>query len=275
LIAAPQYTYRSAGVRALYRLCLLMNRAGFSCAIAPLHPFDTKPFDDVPIYFGPAEGSVVLYPEVVAGNPLNGRVVVRWAMNYPGRLGGEERYGPDDLVFVFADTMRAETAEITGIAPELIRTLFIPIIDPRFIYPDATAVKDISCSFTYHGEALSKQFRLPDEDALYPIELHASSMWALGHLLRRCRTLYSYDHGSTVLKEAVIAGCDVLVMHDDGVLRDPRTCGCSYNADWNDGFVETYAAQFDNLDLILPLVRQLDRLHSGWRNPRPLDPGFD
>ena len=37
-------------------------------------------------------------------------------------------------------------------------------------------------------------------------------MASLGDVLRRTRTLYSYDHKSTILKEAVICGCRVLVV---------------------------------------------------------------
>ena len=47
-------------------------------------------------------------------------------------------------------------------------------------------------------------------------------MASLGDVLRRTRTLYSYDHKSTILKEAVICGCRVLVVHEDGRLLDPE-----------------------------------------------------
>ena len=58
------------------------------------------------------------------------------------------------------------------------------------------------------------------------------SMAALGDVLRRARTLYSYDHYSNLLREAVISGCEVRTISEDGHWHDPRTCSCASNIYW-------------------------------------------
>ena len=51
LIAAPNYTHKSAGVRALYRLCHHLNVAGYSAAVTP---FPGVRIDNLPDWNTPA-----------------------------------------------------------------------------------------------------------------------------------------------------------------------------------------------------------------------------
>ncbi len=60
-----------------------------------------------PVHTGPAGDSIVLYPEVVSGNPLKAAKVVRWTLNSPGLLGGDAHYADDEMVFVFNPTRLA------------------------------------------------------------------------------------------------------------------------------------------------------------------------
>lgn len=265
LIFAPQYTHRSAGVRALYRLCEMLNEVGVRTAIAPMHPFDAQPVQGIPIHTGSGEGCVAIYSEVTQGNPLRSPIVVRWAMNYPGLLGGDGKFEPEDIVFVYSDIMRERTAKIIDAAPEKIATLFVPVLDPKYIFRDDRVTRDLSFVFTSHGRALRAKYDMPNASGLRIIEDEVTSMWHLGEFLRRCDTLYSYDHGSILLKEAIISGCKVLVMHEDGELRDPRTCGCQYNADWGDGFEDNYKEKFTDLSLVSPLLNALDARFPDWR----------
>ncbi len=46
-------------------------------------------------------GAVVIYPEVVAGNPLNSRCVIRWLLNKPGVINGVKEFGGEDLFFYY------------------------------------------------------------------------------------------------------------------------------------------------------------------------------
>jgi hypothetical protein len=84
-------------------------------------------------------------------------------------------------------------------------------------------------------------------------------MRALGDLLRRTRTLYSYDHQSYILKEALICGCEIRVVHEGGQLLDPRACSCAINLDWSDSVLETYAQDFDDPRFVRPLIEQVTK----------------
>lgn len=266
LVMAPQYTHRSSGVRALYHLCRLLNRAGVKAAIAPMHPFDAQPSEGVPICADPPKGCVAIYPEIIDGNPLDARTVVRWALNVPGRLSGRIDFEPTDLMFVFEERMKPHVAEATGLPADQMGLLFVPIIDPRFIFPGDPAQRTWNMRFTHRGHDLRKKHKLPNDERIGDLEPRARSYWHLGEVLRKTKTIYSYEHASVLLKEAIISGCEVKVMHEDGVLRDPRTCGCLYNQDFTDGFETNYRAGFDDIVHVAELIARLDKLDSGWRD---------
>src|SRR3954469_3045856 len=101
LVWAPPYTHRSSGVRALYRLCHHLNNGGYPSAIMSERVANDLPDWSTPFHFGPVGDSIVIYPEIVSGNPLQARKVVRWALNNPGLLGGDSSYPDEEMVFVY------------------------------------------------------------------------------------------------------------------------------------------------------------------------------
>jgi hypothetical protein len=270
LIVAPSYTHTSGGVRALYRLCHHLNAAGYRAALIPMHGrIDNTPPWLTPVHSGMVADSIVIYPEVVSGNPFNARKVVRWALNVPGLLGGDRSYSDEEMVFVFNPTRLALVSQSVREPLGPNRVLSVALIDPSCIYPDANVEKTLDCYFTYKGAAVRSRAPLPFEASLQALEDITPTMESLGDVLRRTRTLYSYDHASTVLKEAAVCGCRVLVVHEDGQVLDPETCGCSYNVYWNDGFRENYAARFGDSSFVEGFVREI---RTRWEVPLPEKP---
>jgi hypothetical protein len=240
-----------------------LNRAGYHAAIvpwvdsAPDRYYEPKLDWDTPLYLGPVDDSIVIYPEIVPENPLGAEHVVRWALHYPGRMGGDAFFSDDELVFAYDEMMlpRVNCAVRKRIGKE--RVLTVPVIDPNYIYPDPTVDKVVDCIFTHKGKELSEQFPLPNRGNLLRVEEHSPTMQALGDLLRRTRTLYSYDHETFLLIEAVICGCEILVIHEGGQLLDPRVCGCVLNMDWNDDVLKNYAVEFDNPQIMHAFIKEI------------------
>ncbi|PZF76686.1 hypothetical protein DK847_12915 [Aestuariivirga litoralis] len=210
-----------------------------------------------PLHRGPVGESIVIYPEVVPGNPLGARKVIRWVLNDPGLLGGQTFYSDYEMVFVY-DPQKLPVVNRSlsrGIGRD--RVLWTGLVDPSVIYPDASVTRTIDCSFTHKGRALSQRFPLPHANILRLEDLTASFR-DLGDTLRKTKVLYSYDHYSNVLREAVICGCDVRVIGEDGVWHDPRTCGCPLNILWQPDLLATYADHFNSSDFIIPFVRTVE-----------------
>jgi hypothetical protein len=110
VIEAPGYTHLSSGVRCLHLLCDSLNRLGVRAAVTA-DVVDSRLNTPRP-YMGtisdhPAilDRSIVIYPEVVAGNPLRAKNVVRYLLNIPGYFNdaGLETYGAEDYFLHFAD----------------------------------------------------------------------------------------------------------------------------------------------------------------------------
>lgn len=265
LILAPPYTTKSSGVRALYRLCHHLNESGYPTAI--IAEREGCPADwNVHFHRGPVEDRIVIYPEIVSGNALEARKVVRWVLNDPGLLAGDKTYPDEEMVFVY-DPRRLEVASAAvskPLGPE--RVLWTGLIDPDVIYPDASVPKTLDCSFTHKGHALRERFPLPSGLSVTPLEDITPDMAALGDALRRTRTLYSYDHYSNVLREAAISGCDIRVVGEDGVWHDPRTCSCPKNIWWYDDLVETYAGKYRDSTFTHAFVREV---RTRWKVPKP------
>ena len=256
LINAPRYTSRSSGIRALYRLCHHLNRSGYpSAMVAPR--VRRLPDWDIPYHRGGAGDAIVIYPEVVSGNPLQARKVVRWALNTPGLLGGDTTYADEEMVFVY-DPQRREIvsrAVAVPLGPE--RVLWTGLVDPSVIYPDASVPKTIDCSFTHKGHDLRARFPLSAESGIQALEDLTPNMVALGDTLRRTRTLYSYDHYSNVLREALICGCEIRVISEDGIWHDPRHCACPGNILWYEDLVGNYAHKFHDSDFTHAFVSEI------------------
>ena len=56
--------------------------------------------------------TIVVYPEIVNGNPLGAPKVVRWILNSPGALAGDENtYGKGDHYYMFANYFKVKYPE--------------------------------------------------------------------------------------------------------------------------------------------------------------------
>lgn len=256
LISGFPYTHRSSGIRALYRLCHHLNVSGYPTAVIA-EPGETLPGWNCFLFDGDVSGRVVIYPEVVAGNPLQADKVVRWVLNTPGLLGGDPTYDDSELVFVY-DLQRLPEVNLAvseSIGPE--RELWMGLIDPAVIYRDPHTTRDIDCSFTYKGADLARTIPLPDSGEIHPLESLTTDLSSLGQVLRRTRTLYSYDHYSNLLREAVISGCEVRVPDESGDWHDPRYCSCERNIRWHPDVETAYVEHFHSSDFVTGFIEQV------------------
>jgi len=129
IIVTRGYDDDSGGIVVLHQLCDRLNKLGYEAYLWPFFkpPLDfSNPFKAAYLFFRyfrknikyrfkknpklntptasyeDLEDSVIVYPEVMVGNPLQAQKVVRWLLHKPGfNNGGKIEFGKDDLFFYY------------------------------------------------------------------------------------------------------------------------------------------------------------------------------
>jgi hypothetical protein len=130
-IYAPSYDEKIGGSIVLHKLCDLINRGGDRAYLYPIgsglkigdlvfdplsfvlqlfHKITTRiKFKTLSKYITPValifknRNAIVIYPEIVSGNPLGAKNVVRWLLHKPGFHSGLVDFNPSDLIFYFQE----------------------------------------------------------------------------------------------------------------------------------------------------------------------------
>lgn len=202
-IVAPAYTESSAGAKALHLLCDALNRRNKRAYLVPMgEPFAVNSELNTPIANIADENTVVIYPEIVEGNPLNAKHVVRWLLYYAGHYRGNARFPETDLVVGY--TTRIAKAYGTS------HTLLLPTVDDTvFKYPPEGTKRKGSCYYAhkyrnFYGGTPDEVFRDSVE-----ITNPGQSREELINLLQTSTVLYAFEDTALIF-EAVLCGCPVI-----------------------------------------------------------------
>ena len=147
-IVSPRYIRTSAGVRVLFRLADMINKAGGSafiflrpysgCELAS-SPMDVAPFLNrrvVDYHFQNGLTPIIVYPEVMEIGKFNPPIRVRYLLNFKDYHGTNEAFVDDDYVLTFTNAI-AEKVDVQ--IPH--RTLFLPVSDTVFFRPPSEPVQ--------------------------------------------------------------------------------------------------------------------------------------
>lgn len=145
--------------------------------------------------------SIVIYPEIVPGNPLKARNVVRWLLYRPG-LRQPFDFGPDEMFFRVGPI--TDIPELTGGAPDLLMWK----INPAYRNENRPDRKGV-CYLVRKGNAKP---RIPETETADAIRIDGMSHAQVNEVFNRCETFYSYDEATMYSQFAVLAGCTSVVL---------------------------------------------------------------
>lgn len=166
-------------------------------------PMVTNPLLDTPVAQRrdlTAE-SIVIYPELVRGNPLKARKVVRWLLYKPGLLHPFE-FGPDEMFFR-AGAM-SDMPELTGGAPDL----YLWKINPIYRNEDRPERKGV-CYMVRKGK---DKPRIPETETPDAVCIDGLPHEEVNEIFNRCDTFYAYDEATMYSQFAAICGCTSVVV---------------------------------------------------------------
>ena len=211
-VAAPSWTHKSSGVRVLHLLVHALNESGQK---AYLIPFDNGNFCRNPHLNTPLLDSnyeqfynyleiepIIIYPEIVRGNPYNGKKVVRYLLAEPPE-DSKKRFLPSDRIYNYRSDMGSPF-------------LCIPTFDSSVFYPPFAVVpsgdgvtarlhqRSGTCFYSCKYEALGNKLLPVTENS---IRLEGSPN-RIADILRNSEKMYVYEH-SEISVLARMCGCPV------------------------------------------------------------------
>jgi len=245
-VFAPGFDPNVGGYIVLHYLCHLLNELGHTAHLIPLFssaeispvdsdetvralfdqrsqirksPYRVNPDWNTPLYRRPLKGIarrddlVVVYPEVVFGNPLRAKHVTRWLLHDPGFHNKDVYFVPGEVHFRYLEMHRPVPTPWIEIAEQLLTVTYIPWehYQPP---PDGTERKG-TAYILRKGAKKALVHDLTDSVCVDGMN-HAQ----IGEICRRVKTFISYDTRTMYSALAAIAGVDSVVIPDAGVAED-------------------------------------------------------
>lgn len=258
IIYANSFDENSGGALVLHRLCDLLNRSDVKAFLWPsMHGlFDPwRPLNSLhrlrmqrrwhrkhgeyktfPQFLTPIatpediENAIVIYPEVVDGNPLRAKHVVRWLLHKPGHHTGRINYGRNDKFFFFQDAFNDPS--LNPDSGNLLRTVFVR---DDIYHQTNFGPREGVCHILRKGA-----HRPMAHDAVRSILIDGLSHREAAEVFNRVQTCISYDPYTMYSQFAALCGCDSIVLPEDGMTLD------SWYPDKRDRY--GVALGWDNLD---------------------------
>lgn len=211
IVSAPDFVGNSAGIACLYQLAYDLKKMGFETAMTGTqkghHKFTLPLLSSEEASRFAKQGSWVIYPEIVNGNPLGAKNVLRWVLNRPGLLGGQTVYDSSEHIFVYSDVF----------APYVNNTirgkLYMPTLDRTLFFPPEEPNQPRGMTCYYVGKSTYKPGHLDPLQA-FEITRNTPPRSELGKLFRASKVLYCFDNSTALIYEALLCGCQVIIIPD-------------------------------------------------------------
>lgn len=234
VIVADSFDDRNGGVIALHLLCQRLTEAGETALLWPARPrlqlwrnprrylgwlryhltgqdrlFNTGPFAPRLARSRDLPGAVVVYPEIIAGNPLGARHVARWLLHKPGFHSGRVDYGKNDLFFYYHDAFYDP-----GLGDYKDNRLVVTWWNEeyrRYNYGERSG----SCYLVKKGRGRPIVHDLRDSVLIDPLS-HREKAEAFN----RAKYFYTYDARTLYARYAALCGCIPIIVPQPGMTRD-------------------------------------------------------
>lgn len=273
IIFTPSYDENSGGTVVLHKLCHVLNELGYESYVKPytysyevkrtnwklfiwrllkwsflssIRGFKTNPAFNTPIFKGDSvdENWIVIYPEVVFGNPLNAENVVRWLLHQPGFHEGNIFYGKNELYFKFNSAIEDFNFPGSVTSYNELKVVHYPL---EYYNLDDVAPQRTGTAYCLRKGRNKKIIHDVTDSILIDGKSHAE----VASIFKSVKRFVSYDTLTAYSIFAVLCGCESIVIPDEGVSIE----------DWYPNPSDRYgiAYGFENVDSALStayLVRE-------------------
>ena len=212
LLWTPPYTDEWGGVIVLHRLAEILASKGYpTYTTGPTKQGSLAKFvGDVPNLSINPETTMVIYPEIVSGNPFNSKHITRWVLYTPGKNGGDGKYPSSDLVYKYWDIFEvSDDIRVDG---------YLRCIDTKKdFFVDQGLERSGTCHLLKKGLQYAKNFNQHPSDSQsldgFINDEH------LKNVFNQKEMFISYDAMSYHSIQAALCGCLSVVIPDPGVSK--------------------------------------------------------
>ena len=193
-------------VRSLYRILrYLVQKIGF-------YKLRTNPHFNTPIINKKDinDKCIVVYPEIINGNPLKCKNVVRWFLHKPGFHTGEINYGKNELYFFYQHIFNDKS-----INPDQDNLLYISWIMDDIYKQTNFRERSGSCYMLRKGKNKKIVHNISNS-----ILLDGKSHVEIAKIMNECEYFISYDSETMYSPYAVLCGCKSIVIPNEGVSKE-------------------------------------------------------
>jgi hypothetical protein len=277
IIFSPSYNEKSGGIIVLHKLCHLINELGYEAYIYPyfetydlnknnvlktalrfikdcwvnswfnykLNMAFTSPILKEKLNNIDLNEFIVVYPEIVLGNPLNAPNIVRWLLHQPGYHSNKIFYGKNELLFKFNSAIEDFSYQDSKVSSLELKVIHYPLEHYDMAAADNSPSRKGSAYCIRKGKGKEIQHNLNGS-----INIDLLSHKEVAEVFRRVEYFYSYDVYTAYSIFAVLSGCKSIVIPDKGVTID----------DWYPNVEDRYGIAYgidglSNADKTVKLVR--------------------
>lgn len=152
--------------------------------------------------------SVVIYPEIINGNPLNISNVVRWLLHQPGFHTSIIEYGTRELYFKFNSAIKDFNKKGSHTSNNELKVIYYPI---DIYYENKDCIRDIESCYLVRKGTDKLHVHSPDS-----INIDNLTHQQIAEIFRRSRKFISYDDYTAYSIFSVLCGCPSYVVPTEG-----------------------------------------------------------
>ena len=211
IIFTSEFDPAIGGVTVLHKLCHLLNEQGQHAYLWPMHNnyhnFRINANYNTPLANETIlNNSIVIYPEIVVGNPLNAKNVVRWILNIPGKVGGDGIFDQNDMIYYYSGAFveKRQDAKILQLI-ELYKGLF----------KNKNMQRKGSCYVNRRNKNMNLIHDLSDSIEIKNI----TPSEELVNIFNKTEYFFSYDIASFLSLQAAMCGCISIVIPHENITK--------------------------------------------------------
>lgn len=290
IIYAPSYCAIEGGSIVLHYLCHLLNEIGESAYLCPYNQILLEKYSGIKMFthlthtlralrqaytdfvvndewntpIFPAlrrlllhmvdmEQYIVVYPEIIDGNPLKGKYVVRYLMHNPGHFTGHYSFGKHELIVRYSNSFARDFTPLpmSKISDVLLTLSSIPSCYNR---EGEAVLRKGSAYLIRKGKNKPIMHDLTDS-----VCIDGLSHKDVADVLRRVECLYCYDPVTAYTWFAQLCGCRVRVL-----LGSNETPETYRNDSGEHNFIE-FTLDKNNVDINEAYRFAVERVQNGYR----------